>query len=36
LLAPAVATRIGNRIDQNFPDCITEEDLSIIFRDRFE
>jgi hypothetical protein len=37
LLAPAVATRIGNRIEQNFPDCITEEeDLGIIFHDRFE
>ena len=35
-LAPEVAALIGNRIEQNFPSCIFDEDDSIVFQDRFE
>lgn len=35
-LAPQVAALIGDRIEQNFPGCITEENLGILFQDRFE
>ncbi len=35
-LAPAVANLINTRIAANFPACITPEDKSVIFQDRFQ